>query len=147
MRSRRPSNCGQYASRPIPRTPTRARMRARPRRPVRSMSVPVWVIGRARSSGSACRLEIELRDVLLVERRQRAEHDLAVRADRVLAEPAGRERLARLAGDAAGRERRGGLTGEVPDVLRHPQLELVDRAVLDELAHLVREPEAGQLDL
>src|SRR3954451_14637677 len=101
------------------------------------MSEPVCVI----------RLEIELADVLLVERRQRPEHDLAVGPDRVLAEAPGGERLARLAGDAAGRERRGGLAGEVADVLRDPQLELVDRAVLDELAHLVGEAEAGQLDL
>src|SRR3954454_10090109 len=93
------------------------------------------------------RSEVEIADVLLVERRQRPEHDLPVRADRVLAEPAGGERLARLARDAARRERRGGLTGEVPDVLGHPELELVDCAVLDELAHLVREAEAGQLDL
>src|SRR4051812_11527252 len=93
------------------------------------------------------RSEVELADVLLVERRQRAEHDLAVGADRVLAEPPGGERLARLARDAARRERRGGLAGEVADVLGHPKLELVDRPVVDELAHLVGEAEAGQLDL
>src|SRR3954447_26388529 len=50
--------------------------------------------------------EVELVDVLLVERRQRAEHDLAVRADLVLAQPAGGERLARLAGDPPGDEAR-----------------------------------------
>src|SRR3954454_7295921 len=92
-------------------------------------------------------LEVELVDVPLVERRQRAEHDLAVRADLVLAQPAGGERLARLAGDASGDERRGGLAGEVADVLGHPELELVDGPVLHELAHLVREPQPGQLHL
>ena len=73
-----------------------------------------------------------------LKRRQRPEHDLAVGADRVVAEPAGLELLALLAGDAAGDERRGRLAGEIADVLGHPQLELVDGAVLDELAHLVR---------
>src|SRR3954453_7690104 len=91
--------------------------------------------------------EVEVVDVLSGERRQRAEDDLAVGADRVVAEPPGLELLALLAGYAPGDERRGGLAGEVADVLRHPQLELLDGAVLDELAHLVREPEAGQLDL
>src|SRR4051812_36560281 len=91
-------------------------------------------------------LEVELRDVLLVERRQRAEDDLPVVADRVLPEAPGGERLARLAGDAPGDQRRRGLAGEVADVLGHPELELVDGPVLDELAHLVREAETGQLD-
>src|SRR5262249_22703230 len=141
-----PSNCGQYASRPIPKTPTRARGADRASRPARSMSVPDWVIGGGSSRGGP-RLEGELPDVLLVERRQRPEHDLVVRADRVLAEAAGGERLARLAGDPPGLERRRRLAGEVPDVLGHPELELVDRAVLHELAHLVGEAEAGQLDL
>src|SRR5918992_2512885 len=92
-------------------------------------------------------LEVELVDVVLVEGRQRAEHNLAVGADRVLAEAPGGELLALLAGDAARDERGGGLAGEVADVLGHPQLELVDRPVLDELAHLVREAEPGELDL
>src|SRR4051812_39422156 len=91
--------------------------------------------------------EVEVVDVLGGERGERAEDDLAVGADRVLAEPAGLELLALLAGDAAGLERRGSLTRQVADVLRHPELELLDGAVLDELAHLVREPEPGQLDL
>src|SRR3954465_13730992 len=98
------------------------------------MSEPIWVI---RLLGGP--LEVELGDVLLVERRQRPEHDLAVRPDRVLAEAPRGERLPRLAGDAAGREGRGRLACEVADVLRDPELELVDGAVLDELAHLVRE--------
>src|SRR5690349_15089830 len=92
-------------------------------------------------------LEVEVVDVVGLEGRQRAEHDLAVGADRVLAETAGLELLALLAGDPARGERRSGLTGEVADVLRDPQLELVDGPVLDELAHLVREAQAGQLDL
>src|SRR3954471_3464843 len=87
--------------------------------------------------------EVEVVDVLGGERRERAEDDLAVGADRVLAEPAGLELLALLAGDAAGLERRGSLTRQVADVLRHPELEFLDGAVLDELAHLVREPEPG----
>src|SRR5215207_459399 len=119
MRSRRPSNCGQYAASPIPNMPTLALIDS----------------------------EVELVDVVLVERRERPEHDLAVGADRVLAEPTGLELLALRPGDPPGGERRGGLAGEVADVLGHPQLELVDGAVLDELAHLVREPQAGQLDL
>src|SRR3954451_17987685 len=92
-------------------------------------------------------LEVEVVDVVGLERRQRAEHDLAVGADRVVAEATGGELLALLAGYLARRERDRRLAGQVADVLRDPQLELVDRAVLDELAHLVRETQAGQLDL
>src|ERR687886_740384 len=134
MRSSRPSNWAQYASSPMPNTPTRARRADRGRRAARSMPEVVCVI---ESAG----LEVELRDVLLVEGGQGPEHDLAVLADRVLAEPPGGERLARLAGDAPGHERGGGLAGQVADVLGHPELELVDGPVLDELAHLVREAE------
>src|SRR5215208_1885238 len=114
MRSRSPSNCGQYAASPIPKMPTRALIDS----------------------------EVEVVDVLGVERRQRAEHDLAVGADRVLAEPPGLELLALLAGDPPGHQRGGGLAGQVADVLGHPQLELLDGPVLDELAHLVREAQA-----
>src|SRR3954468_20708991 len=140
MRSRRPSNCGQWASRPIPRPPPRARGAGRASTAGRWMSELARVIEPADS-------EVELVDVLLAERRQRAEHDLAVRADLVLAQPAGGERLALLAGDAAGDERRRGLAGEGADALWHPELELVDGPVVHELAHLVREAEPGQLDL
>src|SRR3954463_179471 len=138
MRSLSPSNCGQYAARPMPNTPTRARGPGRELAPVGAEegSVTVNFV-----------LEVELVDVALVERRQRAEDDLAVGADRVLAETPGLELLALLAADAPGHERGGGLAGEVADVLRDPQLELVHGAVLDELAHLVREAEPGQLDL
>src|SRR3954471_17454352 len=138
MRSLSPSNCGQYAASPMPNTPTRARGPGR-------VSVPVT--GEEGSVTVNFVLEVELVDVALVERRQRAEHDLPVLADRVLAETPGLELLALLAADAPGHERGGGLAGEVADVLRDPQLELVHGAVLDELAHLVREPEPGQLDL
>src|SRR5919112_4028813 len=126
MRSRSPSNWAQYASRPIPKTPTRARGAGRGSRPARSMAELVVVMGR---------LEVELADVLLVERRQGPEHDLAVLADRVLAQAAGLELLARLAGDLARRERGCRVAREVADVLRHPELELVDGPVPDELAH------------
>src|SRR3954468_18407587 len=141
MRSLSPSNCGQYAARPIPNTPTRARGR------VGADSVSMPVSGEEESVTVNFVLEVELVDVALVERRERAEHDLAVGADRVLAETPGLELLALLAADATGHERRGGLAGEVADVLRNPQLELFHRAVLDVLAHLVREAEPGQLDL
>src|SRR3954468_17294738 len=141
MRSLSPSNCGQYAARPIPNTPTRARGW------VGADSVSVPVTGEEGSVTVNFVLEVELVDVALVERRQRAEHDLPVLADRVLAETPGLELLALLAADAPGHQRGGGLAGEVADVLRDPQLELVHGAVLDELAHLVREAEPGQLDL
>src|SRR3954449_12144435 len=141
MRSLSPSNCGQYAARPIPNTPTRARGR------VGADSVWAPVSGEEESVTVNFVLEVELVDVALVERRQRAEHNLAVLADRVLAETPGLELLALLAADAARDERRRGLPGEVADVLGHPQLELVHGAVLDVLAHLVREAEPGELDL
>src|SRR5215213_10051536 len=138
MRCLSPSNCGQYAAKPMPNTPTRARGPGRELTPVsgEEESVTVNFV-----------LEVELVDVALVERRQRPEDDLAVGADRVLAEAAGLELLALLAGDAPGYERCRGLAGQVADVLRDPQLELVHGAVLDVLAHLVREAEPGQLDL
>ena len=91
--------------------------------------------------------EVEVVNIALVECRQRAEHDLAVGGDLVVAEPPGLELLALRAGDAAGDERCGSLPREVADILGHPQLELLDRAVLDELAHLVREAQARELDL
>src|SRR3954454_24026630 len=125
----------------MPNTPTRARAR------VGANPAPVPVSGEEASVTVMFDSEVELVDVALVERRQRAEHDLAVLADRVLAETPGLELLALLAADAPGHERRGGLAGEVADVLGDPELELVHRAVLHVLAHLVREAEPGQLDL
>src|SRR5215203_3248675 len=95
MRSLSPSNCGQYAARPMPNTPTRARCPGR-------VSVPVS--GEEEFVTVNFVLEVELVDVALVERRQRAEHDLAVGADRVLAETPGLELLALLAADATGDE-------------------------------------------
>src|SRR5262245_34551154 len=65
--------------------------------------------------------EVELVDVVRLEGGQRAEHDLPVLADGVLAEPPGGELLALGAGDAPGLQRGGGLPGEVADVLRDPQ--------------------------
>src|SRR3954470_21494041 len=121
----------------MPNTPTRARGAGR------EAEGP----GRAAGSRTVIDSEVEVVDVLRVEAGGRPEDDLAVGADRVLAEPAGLELLALLAGDAPGHQRRGGLAREVADVLRHPQLELADRAVLDELAHLVRRAEPGELDL
>src|SRR5690606_11335823 len=91
--------------------------------------------------------EVVVVDVLLVEDRRRAEDDLPVGADGALAELAGLELLALLAGDLAGGQCAGRVPGEVAEVLRVPQRELLDRAVLDELAHLVRRAEAGQRDL
>src|SRR3954469_14443882 len=137
----------------MPNTPTRARGAGREAgaagRGAGSLTV-MTTSGSAlwrRAYSRAGPLEVEVVDVLLVEPGGWAEDDLAVGADRVLAEPAGLELLALLAGDAAGHERRGGLAGEEADVLRDPQLELRHRAVLDELAHLVRRAQPGELDL
>src|SRR4051794_19192574 len=107
MRSLSPSNCGQYAARPMPNTPTRARGPGREPAPVSGEEEGSVTVNFA--------LEVELVDVVLVERRQRAEDDLAIGADRVVAETAGLELLALLAGDAPGHERRGGLAGQVAD--------------------------------
>src|SRR5215218_5003840 len=118
----------------MPSTPIRARTGPPAPRPL---------AGGLMSTDATLRLlEVEVVDVVGAEGRQRPEHDLAVGADRVLAQAAGLELLALLAGDAARRQRGAGLAREVADVLGHPQLELVDGPVLDELAHLVREPEA-----
>src|SRR4051794_16640829 len=123
----------------MPNTPTRARGPGR---------VPATV-GESGPSTTVTDvlLEVELVDVRLVEARRRPEDDLAVGADRPGAEVSGLERLALLARDLPGGQRGGRVAGEVADVLGDPQRELVDRAVLDELAHLVGRAEAGQLDL
>src|SRR3954451_17808844 len=137
----------------MPNTPTRARGAGREAGAAGRVAGSLTVMttsGSAlwrRAYSRAGPLEVEVVDVLLVEPGGWAEDDLAVGADRVLAEPAGLELLALLAGDAAGHERRGGLAGEEADVLRDPQLELRHRAVLDELAHLVRRAQPGELDL
>src|SRR5689334_8276272 len=91
--------------------------------------------------------EVEVVDVVLVEDGRRAEDDLAVRADGPLAEPAGLELLALGAGDLPGGEGGRGVRGEVAEVTRVPQFELAHGAVLDELTHLVRRAQAGDLDL
>ena len=85
-------------------------------------------------------LELEVVDVVLVEHGRRAEQDLALGADRAAAQLAGGEGLAFLAGDRARRERGRGVAGELAELTRIPQLEGLNRAVLDELAHLVRVP-------
>src|ERR671914_1228107 len=122
----------------MPNTPTRARGPGRESMPAAGVRLSATVMAT---------LEVELVDVVGVERRQRAEHDLAVGADRVLAQPPGGELLTLRAGDAPGDQRRRGLAREIADVLGHPQLELLDGAVLYELAHLIREAQPGQLDL
>src|SRR5690606_17440789 len=91
--------------------------------------------------------EVEVVDVGGLEGERRAEDDLTVRADGPLAEPACLERLALGPGDLPGHQRGGGVGGQVAEVLGVPQGELLDGAVLDELAHLVRRAEAGEHDL
>src|SRR2546422_41598 len=73
-------------------------------------------------------------DVARIEDRGRAQDDLSVGADRLLAQLPGGEGLALLAGDLPGGDRRGGVGGQVAEVGRVPELEVLDRAVLDELA-------------
>ena len=64
--------------------------------------------------------ELERVDVLGRDDHGRAEHDLAVGADRVVAEPAGLEGLAFLAGDLALRVGLRGVVGQVAEVLDVP---------------------------
>src|SRR3954470_10961530 len=82
--------------------------------------------------------EVEVVDVVLVEHGGLAEDDDAVLLDRVVAEVTGGEAVALRTGDLAGGQRGAGVGGQVAEVLRVPQREGADRAVLDELAHLVR---------
>src|SRR5690242_19668833 len=96
---------------------------------------------------AACDLEVELVDVALVEDRRRAEQDLALGADRLLTQVAGLELVALGAGDLPARQRRRGVAGQVAELARIPQLERVDRSVLDEVTQLVRRTETRQLDL
>src|SRR3954453_10604842 len=96
-------------------------------------------------------LELQIVDVLDFEGVRRAEDDLRlpVRAlhDLVLAELAGGERLADLSGDLAFGERGDRVAAEVAEILRVPQGELLDGAVVDVLLHLARQAEAGEHDL
>src|SRR6267378_5940025 len=96
-------------------------------------------------------LELELVDVRLVEDERRSEDHLGlpVRAldDLVAAELAGLERLADLARDVTGRDRRDRVAREVPEILRVPERELLDRAVMDVLLHLARQAEPGEDNL
>src|SRR6185295_15956674 len=91
--------------------------------------------------------EVELVDVAGVERERVAEHHCRVCSNGVLAELAGGELLTLLAGDQAGGERGARVGGQVAEVGRVPQRERLHRAVLDELLHLVRGAQTGQLDL
>src|SRR5439155_11535664 len=92
-------------------------------------------------------LEVELVDVRLVEDVRRPEQHGALRADLVRAELAGLERLARLARDRPRGEVHCCIGGEVAEIGRVPQLEPLDRAVLDVLAERVRPAETRPLDL
>src|SRR3954451_20724254 len=98
----------------MPNTPTRARAR------VGANPAPVPVSGEEASVTVMFDSEVELVDVALVERRQRAEHDLAFVPDRVLAEPSGLDLLPLLAADSPGHERSASLAREVADVLGDP---------------------------
>src|SRR6201985_2289812 len=98
------------------------------------------------------RSEVELVDVGRVEDGRRAEHDRRAdagsgREHLVVAELAGREAGSRRQGGGTRGERGRRVAGQVTEVGRVPQLELLDRAVLDVRLHLRREPEAGQSEL
>src|SRR3954447_7575091 len=92
-------------------------------------------------------LEVELVDVVGLERVRVAQQHGAVLADGEVAELAGGELVALLALDEAGGERGARVGGEVAQVGRVPQRERLDRAVLDVGLHLVRGAEAGELHL
>src|SRR4051794_5156497 len=92
-------------------------------------------------------LEVEVVDVGLVEDGRRAEEHFALGADGLLTQVTGVELVALGARDRPARERRGGVAGQRAELARIPQLEAVDRAVLDEVTHLVRRAETRQLDL
>src|SRR5690606_7774333 len=94
-----------------------------------------------------CRLEVELSDVLGVEAVWFPEHDGAVGTDGVAARVSCLERVALGTGALAGNERVRGVRGEVSQLLRVPQRELGNGAVLDVLPHLPRRAETGQRDL
>src|SRR4051812_40260295 len=142
----------------------RSRSRRRPRPQARCSRLSgVVVIGgtpeagpqdppAARPPGSLCEekrvdLEVELVDVVLVEDRRRPEQDAPVGLDGLLPELARVERLTGLARDDARGEVHGRDPRQRAELARIPELEALNRAVLDELAHLVRRAETGQLDL
>src|SRR5262249_24532866 len=117
-------------------------------------SVDVIVVSegrRCRRPSRRGRLELELVDVRNRERVRRPEDYLRALVgavdDRVLAELAGRERLADLPGDLALRERRNGVASEVPEILGVPERERLHGPVVDVLLHLAWQPEARQHDL
>ncbi|GAB3084735.1 hypothetical protein GCM10027054_04080 [Isoptericola nanjingensis] len=76
-----------------------------------------------------------------------AEQHGRVGVDGEVAELARGEGVALGPGDGALDHGVGGERGEVAEVLRVPERELGDRAVLDVLPHLVRRAEAGDGDL
>src|SRR5699024_88607 len=88
-------------------------------------------------------LEVEIVDVVVVEDQRRAEHDLTVGLERELAEFTRGEGFPLRTGDLPGLECGAGVAGQVAEVVRVPQRALVDSAVLDELAHLVRGTQSG----
>src|SRR5712691_11628071 len=93
-------------------------------------------------------LEVELVDVLDREGERRPEDHLRlpVRAfdDLVLAELAGRERLADLARDRALGECGDRVARQVPEILGVPERERRHRAVVHVLLHLARQAETGE---
>src|SRR5215212_1533739 len=116
---------------------------------VREEGVPKHSAGTPRAgSRSPCSfLEVELVDVRLVEHERRPEQHGALRPDLVLPELPGRKGLPDLPRDRAGGvvDRRVGR--EEAEVGRVPELEALDRAVLDVLAQRVGRSEARELDL
>ena len=93
------------------------------------------------------RLEVEVADVLLVEGGEiglRLQDALV--ADRDLAELGNIDDRAGLVLDRAVLDAAREIGCEQALIIRAPELERVDRAVLDEAAHLVRRAEADDLD-
>ena len=86
-------------------------------------------------------------DIARIEGGRRPKNDLAVLADGPLAELAGLKRFALLAADRARRQVRRGISGQIAQLTWIPQLERLDRAVLDERSHLVRCAKSRQHDL
>src|SRR3954469_5968444 len=82
--------------------------------------------------------EVEVVDVVLVEHGGLAEDDDAVLLDRVVAQVTGGEAVPLRPGDLPRGQRGAGVGRQVAQLLGVPQRERLDRAVLDELAHLVR---------
>src|SRR5918996_233184 len=118
-------------------------------RPRRGPVVPCWRsaprIGRLGVTHRP--LEVVVVDVVLVELGRRAEDNLALGSDRSLSEVTCLEGLTLLAADRSVGEGGGRVVRQVPELLRVPEGELGDGAVLDVLPHVVGRAEPGQLDL